>query len=465
MQRAMSAWPRSSASVSTGVPGLIATPARQPSSRIADRVRLACAVASSWKVIESAPAAANASIWSSGASIIRWTSIAPPAACTRSAIDAATSGPIVIGGTKCPSITSTWISRAPAAITSSTWEPSFEKSAERIDGATRGSPSSSVIRSDMIRPPDHTGLSIESPHVWQVMSSVVLIRTIVWCSPQLGHWETSSKRLRQYTQRKRPGSCVGRSQGSPQLGHLARFSTDRFRFRGPSASIIPFQAADEETRRAIAIGAKLEAARIVGRSEAWRKAAEVVDRVLRRLTGRRLRQQRRDPLLALAARDRAGRVDERATPPQRLQCPDQKPVLQLGEALDRPRRLAPAGVRARGQRAEVGAGRVEQHPVEARSHPGGRRVGLDDGDAAQAEPRCLLGLRGVTVVEADAATAGMAPGFDRVLLDPPCSDLGALASRPDARWRKSPRTIERLSELQGRFLVRALEALRPGGTP
>jgi 16S rRNA (cytosine967-C5)-methyltransferase len=81
-----------------------------------------------------------------------------------------------------------------------------------------------------------------------------------------------------------------------------------------------------------------------------------------------------------------------------------------------------------------------------------------------AEQAQRLGLRSVTVVEADAAAAGMAPGFDRVLLDPPCSDLGALASRPDARWRKTPRTIERLAELQGRLLVRALEALRPGGT-
>jgi 16S rRNA (cytosine967-C5)-methyltransferase len=75
-----------------------------------------------------------------------------------------------------------------------------------------------------------------------------------------------------------------------------------------------------------------------------------------------------------------------------------------------------------------------------------------------------LGLRSLTVLEADATQAGMAPGFDRVLLDPPCSDLGALASRPDARWRKSPRAIERLAELQDRLLVRALEALRPGGT-
>jgi 16S rRNA (cytosine967-C5)-methyltransferase len=75
-----------------------------------------------------------------------------------------------------------------------------------------------------------------------------------------------------------------------------------------------------------------------------------------------------------------------------------------------------------------------------------------------------LGLRSVTVVEADAAAAGMAAGFDRVLVDPPCSDLGALASRPDARWRKSPRTVERLAELQAEILRRGLEVLRPGGT-
>ncbi len=73
-----------------------------------------------------------------------------------------------------------------------------------------------------------------------------------------------------------------------------------------------------------------------------------------------------------------------------------------------------------------------------------------------------LGLRSVTVIEADATQAGMT-GFDRVLLDAPCSDLGALASRPDARWRKSPAAIERLVEVQSELLQRAHEALRPGG--
>jgi 16S rRNA (cytosine967-C5)-methyltransferase len=75
-----------------------------------------------------------------------------------------------------------------------------------------------------------------------------------------------------------------------------------------------------------------------------------------------------------------------------------------------------------------------------------------------------LGLRSVTVIETDARRSGMAPGFDRVLLDAPCSDLGALNSRPDARWRKSPAAIERLAGVQSELLRRAREALRPGGT-
>jgi 16S rRNA (cytosine967-C5)-methyltransferase len=83
--------------------------------------------------------------------------------------------------------------------------------------------------------------------------------------------------------------------------------------------------------------------------------------------------------------------------------------------------------------------------------------------AEVAEQARRLGLRSVTVVETDAA-AGMAPGFDRVLLDAPCSDLGALASRPDARWRKSPATIDRLVGVQAQLLERAREAVRPGGT-
>jgi 16S rRNA (cytosine967-C5)-methyltransferase len=92
-------------------------------------------------------------------------------------------------------------------------------------------------------------------------------------------------------------------------------------------------------------------------------------------------------------------------------------------------------------------------------------VELDSDRAGEvAAQAARLGLRSVTVIEADAATMEMVPGFDRILLDAPCSDLGALASRPDARWRKSPKQIERLVEVQDQALRAAAEVLRPGGT-
>jgi 16S rRNA (cytosine967-C5)-methyltransferase len=87
--------------------------------------------------------------------------------------------------------------------------------------------------------------------------------------------------------------------------------------------------------------------------------------------------------------------------------------------------------------------------------------------AAQAE---RLGLRGISVIEADAARmgdafdGGEAGVFDRVLVDPPCSDLGTLASRPDARWRKSPAQIERLAGTQEGILRAAARMVRAGGT-
>ncbi|HEX6781713.1 MAG TPA: 16S rRNA (cytosine(967)-C(5))-methyltransferase RsmB [Solirubrobacterales bacterium] len=92
-------------------------------------------------------------------------------------------------------------------------------------------------------------------------------------------------------------------------------------------------------------------------------------------------------------------------------------------------------------------------------------VELDPGRAAETAAQATrLGLRSVTVIEADATKGAIGPGFDRVLLDAPCSDLGALASRPDARWRKSPKAIQRLTEVQDDLLRNAAAVLRPGGT-
>jgi 16S rRNA (cytosine967-C5)-methyltransferase len=68
------------------------------------------------------------------------------------------------------------------------------------------------------------------------------------------------------------------------------------------------------------------------------------------------------------------------------------------------------------------------------------------------------------VVVADATEpVGEEGSFDRVLLDAPCSGLGALRRRPEARWRKSPTDIPGLVALQERLLHAALRDVRPGG--
>lgn len=56
-----------------------------------------------------------------------------------------------------------------------------------------------------------------------------------------------------------------------------------------------------------------------------------------------------------------------------------------------------------------------------------------------------------------------ASSFDRVLVDAPCSGLGALRRRPEARWRKSLRDLAGLVPLQEKLLLSALKLVRPGG--
>lgn len=53
--------------------------------------------------------------------------------------------------------------------------------------------------------------------------------------------------------------------------------------------------------------------------------------------------------------------------------------------------------------------------------------------------------------------------FDRVLVDPPCSGLGTLQSRPDLRWRVSAQHVRELEVIQAKVLAAGAGALRPGG--
>src|SRR5262249_5119828 len=88
-------------------------------------------------------------------------------------------------------------------------------------------------------------------------------------------------------------------------------------------------------------------------------------------------------------------------------------------------------------------------------------VELHSGRARELEENCRrLGADNVTVVNADATK--LPPeltGFDRVLVDAPCSGLGVLAARPDLRWRAEP-----VAELQRGLLPGAARPVQPRRT-
>src|SRR5205823_7659720 len=68
----------------------------------------------------------------------------------------------------------------------------------------------------------------------------------------------------------------------------------------------------------------------------------------------------------------------------------------------------------------------------------------------------------VTAIEADGTVPAWLDGaFDRVLVDAPCTGLGALRRRPEARWRRQPAEVPALTRLQGELLTAAIRAVRP----
>jgi 16S rRNA (cytosine967-C5)-methyltransferase len=116
----------------------------------------------------------------------------------------------------------------------------------------------------------------------------------------------------------------------------------------------------------------------------------------------------------------------------------------------------------------VGAGEGDR-VLDLCAAPGGKTtqlagevtaVELDPNRASELRANLVTLRHKATVVEADGTQ--LPPeltGFDRALLDAPCSGLGVLAQRPDLRWRSKP-----LPELQLALLRAAAERVRPGGT-
>ncbi|MGH2912972.1 MAG: 16S rRNA (cytosine(967)-C(5))-methyltransferase RsmB, partial [Solirubrobacteraceae bacterium] len=84
--------------------------------------------------------------------------------------------------------------------------------------------------------------------------------------------------------------------------------------------------------------------------------------------------------------------------------------------------------------------------------------------AALQETARRLRTSSVRVDLADAASPRREGAvFDRVLVDPPCSGLGTLQSRPDLRWRVTPESVREMTGIQARILAAGAAALRPGG--
>lgn len=69
----------------------------------------------------------------------------------------------------------------------------------------------------------------------------------------------------------------------------------------------------------------------------------------------------------------------------------------------------------------------------------------------------------VTVHVADGRESELDGGYDRVLVDAPCSGLGSLRRRPEARWRRQPSDVADLTKLQGELVTAAYALTRPGG--
>lgn len=115
--------------------------------------------------------------------------------------------------------------------------------------------------------------------------------------------------------------------------------------------------------------------------------------------------------------------------------------------------------------------------VDLCAAPGGKATGIASSGArvvaADLQPQRVelmarnvagLGAGNVAVVVADAARPPFRPASaDRVLLDAPCSGLGVLRRRPDARWRLDASSIERLAALQRHLVDAAVGLVAPGG--
>ena len=179
-----------------------------------------------------------------------------------------------------------------------------------------------------------------------------------------------------------------------------------------------------------------------------------------------MRAQNEEPETVVSVnRRKAARLDGRPDP----ELPDALHVERVDEDALRQGLVWPQSRGSQLAGLVVGS-REDERVLDVCAAPGGKATQLagqvvavekHPGRARELEENCArLGATNVTVVCADALDLPKSlTGFDRAVVDAPCSNLGVLAARPDARWRAEP-----LPELQLALLQAAVERLRPGGT-
>jgi 16S rRNA (cytosine967-C5)-methyltransferase len=127
--------------------------------------------------------------------------------------------------------------------------------------------------------------------------------------------------------------------------------------------------------------------------------------------------------------------------------------------------------------AELVEAQAEERIADLCAAPGGKATAMAHtgaqivaADLQPARARLVVGNAERTGVQldvlvADAERPPFPPAtFDRVLVDAPCSGLGVLRRRPDARWRLEPDAVDRLAGLQRRIVDATVPLVRPGGT-
>jgi 16S rRNA (cytosine967-C5)-methyltransferase len=73
-----------------------------------------------------------------------------------------------------------------------------------------------------------------------------------------------------------------------------------------------------------------------------------------------------------------------------------------------------------------------------------------------------LGIANAHYIAADAATVHTTPA-DKILVDAPCSGMGVLSKKPDAKWQREPEDLEKLVKIQRAILENAAAHVKPGG--